>query len=103
MKFLDVKTEEDLNMIAEKSPAIKKAAARLMELSADEQARMLYEAREKERRDYFSRERGAVTIALKSREIEMAKSLLNMDMSADKISLVTGLTHTEIESLRHAD
>lgn len=99
MKFLDVKTEEELNVLAEKSPIMKKAAVRLMELSADEKARMLYEAREKERRDNYARERGAV----KSREIEIAQNAIRKNMSVEDIADITGLTHAEIESLHNAD
>ena len=44
-------------MIAETSPQVKQAVVRLIELSADEKARALYDAREKERRDIRARER----------------------------------------------
>ena len=100
MKFLDAKTEEELNVLAQKSPVMKKATMRLLELSADEKARQLYEARLKEQRDSYAREQGAVTAALKSREIEMAKSLLALKMPIENISEVTGLTHAEIEAIR---
>ena len=99
MKFLDVKTEVELNMLAEKSPIMKKATLRLMELSADEKARMLYEAREKERRDNASRELGAA----KQMQTNIAKSLLDLSMPIDQISNVTGLSYVEIEALRKAD
>ena len=33
----------------------------------------------------------------------MTKILLDMDMPIDKISVVTGLSHNEIESLRKAN
>ena len=94
MKFFDAKTEEELNVLAQKSPAMKKASLRLLELSADEKARQLYEARLKERRDSYARERGAV----KSRELEMAQSLINIGMPLDQISTVTGLTYDEINA-----
>jgi len=60
MKFFDAKTEEELTMLAQKSPAMKRATLRLLELSADEKARQLYEARLKEQRDSYAREKGAV-------------------------------------------
>jgi len=37
---------EDLEIIAAKSPQVKKAVVRLMELSNDERTRMLYESRQ---------------------------------------------------------
>jgi predicted transposase/invertase (TIGR01784 family) len=99
MKFLDAKTEEELNMLAEKSPVMKKATLRLLELSADEKARQLYEARLKEQRDSYAREQGAV----KQNSIEIARKLLGLAMSVDQISDVTGLSYAEIELLREAD
>jgi len=95
MKFFDVKTEEELNMLAQKSPAMKRATLRLRELSADEKARQLYEARLKEQRDNYAREQGAV----RTREYEIAKVLLAKKMSIIYIMDATGLTREEIESL----
>ena len=40
-----------------------------MELSADEKARQVYEARIKEQRDIRTREQGAIIAAIKSREL----------------------------------
>ena len=98
MKFFDIKTEEELNMVAARSPVMKKATMRLAELSADEKARQIFEAREKERRDNLARQRGAV----KSREIEIATNALQLGMSIADIANLTGLTISEIESLRNA-
>ena len=83
----------------EKSPVMKKATLRLLELSADEKARQLYEARLKEQRDSYAREQGAI----KTHEAEMARSLLDLDMPIEQISSVTGLPHAEIEALRKAN
>ena len=56
MKFIDSNNdEEELEMIAERSPQMNKAVGVLKELSADESTRMLAEAREKARRDAASR------------------------------------------------
>jgi hypothetical protein len=68
---------------------------KLRELSADEKARDIYERREKQRRDESMRERWAV----KQREFEIAKSLMRVGDSMDKIIDVTGLTREEIEGL----
>jgi molecular chaperone DnaK (HSP70) len=46
-------------MIATKNPQIGKAVAVLMDLSADERTRMIEESREKARRDWISRMKGA--------------------------------------------
>ena len=103
MKFLDAKTEEELNVLAEKSTAMKKATMRLLELSADEKARQLYEARLKEQRDNYAREQGAVLQAVTQNSFTIAKNLLSMDMSIADVSSATGLSHSEIEALRKAD
>lgn len=50
-----------MEAVAKRDPLIGKAVARLMDLSADEKTRLLYEAREKERMDNESREDWART------------------------------------------
>ena len=92
MKFFDIKTEEELKMVAKKSPIMKKATLRLLELSADEKARQLYEARLKERRDSYARERGII--------LSVVNNAFQMKMSTEDIAKLTGLTNAEIESLR---
>ena len=50
-KFIDAETEEELDMIAQRNPQIKRAIVKLRKLSADERARDLFERREKGWRD----------------------------------------------------
>ena len=99
MKFFDAKTEEELKMLAQTSPAMKKATVRLMELSADEKARQLYEARLMHQMDIDVRQRWAI----KSREIEFAKKLLQRNRPIEEIIEDTGLSQDEIEALRTAN
>jgi len=99
MKFFDIKTEEELKMLAEKSPAMKKVTMRLLELSADEKARQLYEARLKEQRDSWARESGA----RQDERFVIAKKFLSMGMSVVDISTGTGLSVNEVEDLQNAD
>jgi len=98
MKFLDAKTEEELNVLAQKSPAMQKATLRLLELSADEKARQLYEARLKEQRDIYSREYGAQ----QNERLKIARNALQMSMSFDDIMKLTGLSFDEVEALQPA-
>lgn len=49
MQFINAETEEEFKMAAEKDPYIEKAYESLVHLSADERARLEYEAREKGR------------------------------------------------------
>ena len=96
MKFFSVKTEEELHMLAQKSPAMKRATLRLLELSDDEKARQLYDARLKEQRDNYAREQGASN----ERAVTIAKRLLSRNRPIEEIIEDTGLTREEIDSLQ---
>ena len=72
-------------MVIESNPQIKNAVVKLMELSATEKARDLYERREKAKRDIDSCERWAIAkereiwqnvIANKDKEIARLQALL---------------------------
>ena len=54
MKFMKSGDEEEMNLLATKSPQMRKAVGVLKELSADEATRLRYEAREKARMDWES-------------------------------------------------
>jgi predicted transposase/invertase (TIGR01784 family) len=95
-RFIAAETEKELDMLSERNQTISRAVVKLRELSADERARDIYERREKQRRDESMRERWAV----KQREVEIAKGLMRVGDSIDKIIDVTGLTREEIEGLR---
>ena len=82
-------------MLAQTSPQLGKAVGVLKELSADEQTRMLFEARENERRDWASRMGGARRDGRK----DVALKLLKRNSPITEIMEDTGLTHEEIEAL----
>jgi len=82
-------------MIAARSPQVKKAVVRLMELSNDEKTRMLYESRQKLEWDIQARERATVRT--------IAKNMLKRNRPIDEIAADTGLDYEEIESLQNAD
>jgi predicted transposase/invertase (TIGR01784 family) len=77
---------------------------KLLELNQDPMARMLFEAREKERRDNMARERGARQEGRQEGErrkaIEIAKNVLHMKLPVPNIAKLTGLTVEEIKGLR---
>jgi len=87
-------------MLAERSPQIKKAVGVLKELSADERTRMLYEDREKARRDIASMMGGARREGFAEAMESVARKLLDMDVPIDKITKATGLTSADVESLQ---
>ena len=99
LKFLSAERKEDLDMIAERSPQVKKAVVRLMELSNDERTRMLYDSRMKMEWSIQGRER----LAEKNSMLAVAKNAFDMNMSIDDIVKLTGLTHAEIIQLKNAD
>ena len=96
MKFIKSDDGEVFEMLAERSPQMRKAVGVLKELSADERTRMLYEEREKARRDVASMMGGAD----KSARVEIAKNLLKRKRPIKEIMEDTGLSRKEIESLK---
>lgn len=112
MKFIKAEKEEDLDMLAERSPQMRKAVGVLKELSADERTRMLYEEREIARRDYVSRIDGAKREGRNEgrregrhegrneRSVEIARNALRKNMPIDDIIDITGLTREEVEALQ---
>jgi hypothetical protein len=83
-------------MIADRSPQLKKAVVRLMELSNDERTRLLYESRQKMEWDNQARERGASN----DRAIVIAKNMLKRNRPIDEIVEDTGLTKEKVEELK---
>ncbi|MCL2102400.1 MAG: Rpn family recombination-promoting nuclease/putative transposase [Fibromonadales bacterium] len=99
LSFLTAKTEEEFTMIAKTCPEIAQAVAVIMELSADEQTRMLAEAREKYRRDEIARRKLARQEGLQEGLLTAAKNLLRLKMAHEFISESTGLSFEEIKAL----
>jgi len=95
MKFLNARSREELDMIAERSPEVKKAIVKLLELSNDERTRMLYESRQKMEWDNVAREMEA---RLDERYV-IAKNALNKKLPVEDISEITGLSRQQIETL----
>ncbi|MDR0842892.1 MAG: Rpn family recombination-promoting nuclease/putative transposase, partial [Acidobacteriota bacterium] len=104
MSFLRARNREELEMTAQTSPQVGKAVVRLMELSQEDEARMIFEARLKAQRDAHSRERGArnegKAEGRREGKAEIARKLLAMDMPLETIISATGLSFGEIEKLR---
>jgi predicted transposase/invertase (TIGR01784 family) len=77
---------------------------KLRELSAEEKAFFLREAREKARRDQIWFEQSAREESREEGEakarLSLARNLLNMNFPVEKIVEATGLSAAEIETLR---
>ena len=86
-------------MLAQKSPQMMKAVGVLKELSADEQERMLYEAREMARMDNEALMGRAERDGIRKGHLDVARKLLLRNRPIEEIIEDTGLTREEIESL----
>ena len=103
-KFIKSSDEEDFKMLEQRNPQIKKAVAVLKELSADESARMLFDAQEFARRDAVALMKKAKTEGRAEGRAEgrvetaknVVKNAINMGMDIKDIVNLTGLTHDEI-------
>jgi predicted transposase/invertase (TIGR01784 family) len=109
LKFLSAREKEELTMLAERNPQVKKAVVKLLALSEDERARMLADSREKLRRDisaqvHDAEKRGREEGMEEGREEEklaVARKLLDLDQPVDMIVQITGLSREVIQSLLH--
>jgi predicted transposase/invertase (TIGR01784 family) len=103
MQFIRSDNEEVLEMLAQRSPAMRKAVGVLKELSADERSRMLFESREMARMDFESRVDGARAEGLAEGRAGVARNLFKTNLSIEQIVTATGLTREEIEALKQAE
>ena len=85
-------------MVAERNPQVGRAVVKLRELSADEQARDLYERREKARRDKVMWDKWTI----KKKLLEVAQKLFKRKRPIEEIMEDTGLSRDEVESQRPA-
>ena len=97
--FIAAERKEELDMVAERNPEVKKAVVKLLELSEDERNRDLYERREKERRDLAAREKWVRQEGRQEGLLDVAKSLISAGDSIEKIVRVTGLLRDDVEAL----
>jgi predicted transposase/invertase (TIGR01784 family) len=107
IRFFAAREEEEFTMLAQRSPAIAEAWGVLKVLSADEEARLLAESREKARMDFEDRMDGALRKGrLEGRmegrlegRLEVARKLLRKKMSFDDIVDATDLSLEEVKQL----
>lgn len=104
LSFLNAKRKEEFEMLSKNDPDIEKAYNVLKDLSADEIARMEYDARQKWLWDQRSREEAAEAIgeargAIKERR-NFINKLLRKGMSISQISEYTDIPVDEIEKIQ---
>ena len=100
MKFMNTEDEEEIAMLEQRNPQISKAVGVLKELSADERTRMLYEDREKARRDIASMLGGARREGRQEEKHQAARNAIEMGMDTETIMKLTGLSREEILGLK---
>ena len=96
LQFLKSNTKEDLEMVAERNPEIRKAVNTLYELSADARVRAEYEARQKALRDRASQLGSAFDEGHEKGRMEVAQRLKDMGLSAEQILAATGIKQEKI-------
>ena len=107
MLFLSSRTREHMEELAKEDPAMLKALTTLEFLSQDEEARQLYEARQKALHDYASaigaaRDKGLTegrTEGRKERDIEFARQLLAEGEPLERVARLTGLSPLVLQQL----
>ncbi|MGL4345192.1 MAG: Rpn family recombination-promoting nuclease/putative transposase [Cellulosilyticaceae bacterium] len=103
LQFLDAKSIEVMEMLAQKNEGIQKAYHILQRVSEDEIARMAYEAREAEIRDQLTREKVAreegIAQGIEQNKLTLAEALLDIldDMT---IATKVGLSLEVVRELR---
>jgi predicted transposase/invertase (TIGR01784 family) len=110
LRLIKAEEEEEVELLAAQNPEIKDAYGILKELSKSEDARRLYESRDKTIRDELARlccaskdgfAKGIIEGVEEGRRLnalDTARKLIEIGLDADKITLVTGLTVEEIQN-----
>jgi predicted transposase/invertase (TIGR01784 family) len=96
LEFIDAKSKEGMEMLAEKNENIKTAYEILQRVSKSKEARMAYEARQAEIMDQLTREKNAVEKA----KIEIAKNLIGL-LDDEVIAAKTGLSIDVVKGLKN--
>jgi predicted transposase/invertase (TIGR01784 family) len=99
LKFIRAEREEEFEMAAQASPVIQEAYAYLRELSADEEAKLLYEARLKAQRDEWSRLDGAKETGIAEGVAKVARNMARRGMSVEDIVDLTGFESTQVDAI----
>ena len=100
MLFLSARTKEQMNDLAREEPMMAKALTTLEFLSQDDQARHLYEARQKALHDYASAVEYAKEQGIQQKALEIARAMLAKRLDIKTIEEITQLPITTIEMLR---
>lgn len=105
LEFINAKSKEEIEVLAEKNDNIKTAYKILKVASKSKEARMAYEARQAEIMDQMTREKTAEERGrkegLQQGKIENAKNFLLLGVDIETIAKGTGLSIEDIEILKN--
>lgn len=99
LAFIDDYDKGVIEMVEKKNKTLEKARIEMNYLTGDEEVRRIAELREKWEMDWNSGMADAREEGIKQEKIEIAKKLIKLGMSIEKIKEVTNLSKEEIESL----
>lgn len=101
LEFIDAKSKEGMEILAEKNENIKTAYEILQRVSKSKEARMAYEARQADIMDQLTREKSAEEKGRHEEKIAIAKSALLMNLPIEQIEKLTGLSIETIRELNN--
>ena len=101
LRFLRAETMEELDMVANASPAIQKATAKVKKLSKDERARLLHVYEVMSRMSERAMREEGLEKGRTEERIAIVRNLLKRNRPISEIAEDTGLSHYEIKKLMH--
>ena len=100
MEFLDGKSKEVMEMLAEKNKDIKKAYNLLKIISKDDKAKMLYESRQAEISDELTRLKFAKEEGVTETAIKVAENFLNMGLTVEQVAKGSELSIEKVMEIK---
>jgi predicted transposase/invertase (TIGR01784 family) len=100
LEFLRLRNKEEMDMLAKQNPDIGKAVVKLAELSADEKARMIHEARVRAAMDAEAVEFDAREAGRTEASRNIARNFLKLGRPAEEVATATGLALAEVLMLQ---
>lgn len=105
LAFIKTNNEETMKMLSEKNPEIEKAYDTLIDMSGDEGERHASQQREMYLQNEAAINKEKFELGFKKgqkkEKIEIARNLLNMNLSINQIKEATGLSLEEIKGLNN--
>lgn len=100
MKFFGGKNREEFERMSKTNEYLDEAYQELMTLSADEQKKLEYEAREKALRDYNSQMKSARDRGLAEGRTSILQTMLGQGMTDEDILKYSGCSQEELETIK---